>query len=108
MGGLCLIHYKFFPWAQQLLKFIVHGYDSQELLKDLNTYISNQLSKLRTDKTMITEFKLIAESQGIAVDDNVIDKAHLRIAEFTFRAYSKKEPTRRSIQSRNWPVTTET
>lgn len=90
MGGLYLIEQQFIPWAITLLKFIIQGYH-REGKQDHKNIIANHLMDLRKDTTIINQFKqILKETSDVTFDLTLVEKIHLRIAEFTFRAYTKR------------------
>ena len=89
-GGLYLIAKDFFSWAMDLLEFITNGYSQQQFMKNSNDYIAMNLERLRNDESILNQFRQTLAALGVAVDVNIVEAIHLRIAEYVFRAYSKK------------------
>ena len=54
-------------------------------------YIAISLLNLRKEKTIIASFKKIIEQMGISIDVKLLERVHLRMAEYTFRSYTKRK-----------------
>ena len=46
---------------------------------------------MRKEKTIIASFKKIIEQMGISIDVKLLERVHLRMAEYTFRSYTKRK-----------------
>jgi hypothetical protein len=90
-GGLHLVHLDFVPWSIELLKFIADCYKKENIVINRREYIALSLTKLRNDKALFAMFKKFVDEQGICLKDpSLLEKIHLRIAEYAFRAYTKQ------------------
>jgi len=91
-GGLHLIQPDLIPWSIDLLKFIMESYLDENITMNRREYIAVSLTKLRNDKVLFAKFKEIIDKQNLGFsNDTLLEKIHLRIAEYAFRAYTKQK-----------------
>ena len=90
-GGLHLIPEPLIPWSIELMRFIIDSYADEKIIVNRGEYIAVSLLNLRKDNSIYTLFSKIIEQMSISIDVKMLEKVHLRVAEFTFRAYTKRK-----------------
>jgi hypothetical protein len=90
LGALHLVSQEFIPWAIELFKFIALGYRPENILMNRREYIVKHLAKLKKETFLYDQFRQVVTSLGITVNAQVLEAVHTRIAEYSFRAYTKQ------------------
>ena len=78
------------PWSIELLRFIVDSYAEEKLFVNRGEYIAVSLLNLRKDNRIFKLFSKIIEQMSISIDVQVLEKVHLRVAEYAFQAYTEE------------------
>jgi len=70
----------------------MESYSDENIAMNRREYIAISLTKLRNDKVLFAKFKEIIDKQNLDFsNDTLLEKIHLRIAEYAFRAYTKQK-----------------
>ena len=72
------------------MRFIVDSYKRENIVQDCRYYIAVNLRKLRDDRTIFSLFLEIVKRNDLSVETNLLEKIHLRMAEYAFRSYTKQ------------------
>ena len=73
------------------MAFIVNSYKKENIVENRREYIAISLHNLRTSTFHFEAFKQVFQGMNIAADSTLLEKVHLRIAEYAFRAYTKQK-----------------
>ena len=88
-GGLTLIRPEFMEFSKELMTTCMDFSIKGRMLKASKEWISVGLKSLPLDGKLISKFKTAIDSIDTCIDDKTIQAIYKRVAECTFRSYTK-------------------